>query len=210
LNDFLATRIEKLGVRIELNTEAAPALIEHYKPDVVILATGARPIVPKIDGIDRENVVTAKDILVNRADIGDKCVILGGGQLGCETAEFLSERGDKSITIVEMLERLASDTPERQGKQILLNVQAAKGVNILTQTKGEEISDKGLVVTDKNGQRQTIEADIIVLACGYIPNTDLLEELKRIVPEVHIIGDCIQPRTIMEAIADGSRIGRII
>jgi thioredoxin reductase len=91
-----------------------------------------------------------------------------------------------------------------------MNVQAASGVSTLTQTKGEEISDKGLVISDADGHRQTIEADIIVLACGYAPNTGLLEELKGIVPEIHTVGDYVQPRTIMEAIADGARIGRTV
>ena len=87
------------------------------------------------------------------------------------------EKG-KKVTIVELLERLASDMTEREGRQVLLDILAAKGVTMLTQTEGEEILDKGLVIANKDGQRQTIEADTIVLACGSMPNDNLLEELR--------------------------------
>jgi 2,4-dienoyl-CoA reductase (NADPH2) len=79
---------------------------------------------------------------------------------------------------------------------------------MLPGVKYEEITDKGLTITTKEGKKQTIEADTIVTALPLLPNTKLLKELDGIVPEVYTIGDCKDPHLIVDAIADGSRIGR--
>ncbi|MFC2066740.1 FAD-dependent oxidoreductase [Chloroflexota bacterium] len=207
--NFLAGQLKKLNVKVELNTEVTPALLGRYEPDVVILATGAIPLIPNIAGIGGTNVVTTEDVLANRVEVGERIAILGGGEVGCEVAEYLVEKG-KKVTIVETLDRLASGMTEREGRQILLDILAAKGVVMLTQTEGKEILDTGLVIADKDGRRQTIEADTIVLACGSMPNDNLIEELRGVVPELHIAGDCIKPRSILEAIDDGARIARVV
>ena len=75
---------------------------------------------------------------------------------------------------------------------------------------GTKITDKGLVITNKQGERQTIEADTIVCTADYKPNTELSQALAGISPELHLVGDCVEPLGIAEAIRDGSQIGRII
>lgn len=153
--------------------------------------------------------MTSEDILGHKAEVGERVAVLGGGQVGCEVAAYLAERG-KKVTVVEMLELLAKDLGKRQGRQFLIDYLKKKGVTFLTQMKGEEISDRGLVVTDKHGQKQTIEADTVALACGFIPDTGLLERMKGIVPEIHVAGDCVKARTILEAIDEAARIARLI
>jgi thioredoxin reductase len=95
-------------------------------------------------------------------------------------------------------------------KQLLLNWLAEKGTTMLTGVKYEEVTDKGLVITTKDGKKQTIEADTIVTALPMLPNTALLESLDGLVPEVYNVGDCHDPQLIVNAVADGSRIGRVI
>ena len=82
-----------------------------------------------------------------------------------------------------------------------------KGVNMLTGVKYEEITDKGLTLIDKDGNRQTIEADTIITALPLTPNTELAEKLKGIVPEVYTVGDCKEPQLIVDAIRDGLQTG---
>jgi 2,4-dienoyl-CoA reductase-like NADH-dependent reductase (Old Yellow Enzyme family)/thioredoxin reductase len=206
---YLVNQIRKQGVFIKLNTKVTPTLVKDDKPDVVIIATGALPIIPRISGIDKRNVFTAEEVLANKVKIGGRIVVLGGGVVGCEIAEYLAESG-KQVTIVEMLDSLARDITVRQGRQILLDILAAQGVVMITQAKGEEISNESLVITNKLGKRQSIEADSIVLACGYTPNIKLLGELNGEIPVIYIAGDCNKPRTICEAIDDGARIARSI
>jgi thioredoxin reductase len=81
---------------------------------------------------------------------------------------------------------------------------------MLTEVKYEEITDKGLTVTTKEGKRQILEADTIVTAMPLRANTDLLKSLEGSAPEIHAIGDCSEARLIIDAIAEGSRIGRAI
>jgi thioredoxin reductase len=80
---------------------------------------------------------------------------------------------------------------------------AEKGVTMLTGVSYDEITDKGLIVTTKDGKKQTIEADTIIPALPFTPNTELLESLKGKAPEVYVIGDCNEPRRIVDAIAAG-------
>ncbi|MCK4354472.1 MAG: hypothetical protein KAW83_04385 [Dehalococcoidia bacterium] len=78
---------------------------------------------------------------------------------------------------------------------------------MLTEIRYNEVTPKGLVVTTKEGERKTIEADTIVLAAGATPDKKLYEEIKGKVSNTYLAGDCVEPRTIREAIADGYRIG---
>lgn len=83
-------------------------------------------------------------------------------------------------------------------------------LNIFTEVKFEAITDKGIVITTKEGDKHTIEADTIMLALGEKPKDELARELEGKIPEIHLIGDCSKPFGIMEAIHDGTRVGRAI
>ena len=138
--------------------------------------------------------------------VGKRVVIIGGGIQGCELAEFLVKRDRRVIitntgTADELVEEFA---PERRLR--LLAWFSAKGVIIMNGVKYEEITDNGLTVTANEGKRQTIAADTIVLALPLSPDTRLLQTLKGKSLELTDIGDCSDPRLILDAIADGSRI----
>ena len=83
--------------------------IQKENPDVVIVAAGAVPAIPSIPGIKQKNVVTALDVISGRSEVGEKVIVVGGGMVGLETAEFLSTMG-KEVTIFEMLEEVGQDT----------------------------------------------------------------------------------------------------
>lgn len=85
-----------------------------------------------------------------------------------------------------------------------------KGVTMLAQVKYEKITDEGLIVTTKEGKKQTIQADSILTAMPLLPNADLLKSLEGKVQEVYQIGDCKVPGFMHDAISDGSRIARMI
>ena len=91
---YLIHRVEALGVDVRKNTEATTAAILEEKPDAVILATGARPLIPKLPGLESAKAVTAWDVL-EEGQAGPRVAIIGGGVVGCETAEFLAEKGTR-------------------------------------------------------------------------------------------------------------------
>jgi len=207
LIDYLTTQMVKRGVKVNLGIEVTPELIEEAKPDVVILATGVIPFTPEIPGIHRANVVTAQQALEGQP-IGKRVIVIGGELVGCETAEFLAEKG-KKVTMTrrgpEMATRIGPGV-----RALNLSRLTASGVTMLTGVKYEQVTDRGLAITTKEEERQIIEADTIVLAAGAKPNRRLSQALEGKVPEVYDIGDCTEPRGIAQAIADGYRIGRRI
>jgi pyruvate/2-oxoglutarate dehydrogenase complex dihydrolipoamide dehydrogenase (E3) component len=139
---------------------------------------------------------------------GKRVVVIGGGLHGCEVAEFLVKRGRK-VTIVEKSNVVGKDVIDfRLG--LLMDWFAKKGVTIITGAKSMKITDKGVVITTKKGERQTIEADTIVPTAPLAPNKALFKGLKGKVPKVYAIGDCKEPRLIVDAIADGWHIGNKI
>jgi len=214
---YLSRQVEKAGMKVELGKEVTTELVEAMKPDVVIVATGAAPLVPDdIPGIDKDRVVTAWDVLAGKAATAARnVVILGGGLVGCETADFLAETGDNlaagrtAVTIVEMLEDVALDMAN-EARHLLMQRLREKGVTILTSAKVKEILDDGVLFI-RDGQEESIHnADTIVLALGAKPVDHLFEEIKDKVVEVYVIGDAKEPRKVLEATADGAEVGRKI
>jgi pyruvate/2-oxoglutarate dehydrogenase complex dihydrolipoamide dehydrogenase (E3) component len=202
LAGYLSTQMEKRDVKVNLGVEATPELIEKAKPDAVILATGASPLVPDIPGIGRSNVFTAEQVLKGQL-VGEKVVVIGGELVGCETADFLAEMS-KKVTITRRGPKMATLVGPGV-REMLLGRLAALGVTMLTSVKYEKFTDKGLAITTKEGEKQIIEADTMVLAAGARPNRDLLKALEGKVPEIYNIGDSAKPGGIAEAMAEGYR-----
>jgi len=224
---YLHTQMIKLGVRVNLGIAVDRALIESIKPDVVILATGGLYSIPEIPGINSPKVVKAADL--NRRlkfflrffsprlliwatklwmPIGKNVVIIGGGIHGLQTAVFLVKRGRK-VTVVETAEKMGKMVIENH-KVRLFGWLAQKGVTLYPGVRYEEITDKGLTITTKEGERKPLAADTILPALPMVPDTGLIKSLKGIAPEIYQIGDCEDPALIIDAIGDGSRIGRAI
>lgn len=206
--DYLSNQIKKLNVKIELGIEVTPTLIDNLKPDVIILATGRIPIVPKIPGIDRPHVVKAEDVLSGKIEVRQRVVIIGGGIVGCETADYLSEKG-KQVIIIEMLPEMAMGMGLRMRSRLLDRLME-KGVNMLTSSKCQEIRAYDLIFLNSDGNRQNVEADTVLIAAGSQPNRELCQKIGTLVPETYLVGDCVEPGHIMEAIKDGSNTACMI
>ncbi len=224
---YLKTQITKLGVIVRLGKEVNLSVIEEINPDVVILAIGGVHNIPKIAGINERKVLHSYELhrqlkIVLRflgpkalerltklwMPVGKRVVVIGGAIQGCELAEFLVKRGRK-VTIVDTAEELGegmlSDDPVRLFKWL-----NQKGAAMMAGVKYEKITGEGMVITTKDGERKTLKADTIITALPLLPNADLLKNLEGKVPEIYQIGDCSEPGLMHDAIADGSRIARII
>ena len=138
--------------------------------------------------------------------LGKKVVIIGGAIQGAELAEFLVKRG-RQVTIVAGDEEISAGLPKRK-QQRLVEWLGEKGATMITGATCKEITEKGLVITTKEGVKQTIEADTVVPALPFKPDNKLFNELKGMVPEVYLIGDSKDPRLIIDAIAEGWRVGK--
>jgi len=204
---YLTRQTLALGVDVRLNTAATADLILSLRPDAVILATGAEPVIPDIPGLDKARVVTAVEVLAGEVEVGQKVIVIGGALVGCETAEILAARG-RQVTVtrrgLEMGTGLSE--PLRLG---LLGRLARMGVVLRPGVKYERLTDAGLTVILDDGKRETIPADTVVLAAGSTPRAELLSVLEGRVPRVYRIGDCLEARGIKDAIHEGARAGRL-
>lgn len=210
---YLAKRAYRAGVKVELNREVTPQVIEKHRPDVVIIATGGLPPIPvDISDIDVGNVVTAWDVLSGGVFPGPNVLIIGGGSVGCETADYLAhvvddlQPGGNRVTIIEMLDNLCMDdlSPFRS---LLIQRLRSKGVSIITKARVTKILADGVTYV-KDGQEETHRGiDTVVLATGTRSNNLLSEELKTSSTPIFVIGDAKQPRKTIEAIAEGAEIG---
>lgn len=224
---YLETQIARLGVRIHLGKEVDRALVERVGPDVLILATGGEYAVPEIPGIESGKVVRAAALnrrlkkylrffgpgLLNRATkiwmpVGKRVVIIGGGIHGLQLAVFLVKRGRK-VTVVDTAEEMGEGVIENYRVRLFWWLQR-KGVPLLPGVRYERITDQGLTVTTREGERKTLPADTLLPALAMAPDADRVRSLEGTAPEIYQIGDCGNPALIIDAIGDGSRIGRAI
>ena len=205
---YLSTQMRKLGVTVELGKEATAESVQKEEPQVVFVATGATSIIPDIPGIEKKKVVTGVDVLLGRKEAGELVVVVGGGLVGSETALYLAQKG-KRVTIVEILDDLVRDAFKANRMYLLEMLDDAK-VEALTGTSVLEITDDGITVAGKGGKRSMLEADTVVLALGLESCNGLAEALQDKVPEVYAVGDCVEPRKVINAIWEGFRTARLI
>ena len=202
LKPWLERQLELTGVRVHLGKEITRDDILALAPDVVVFATGVRPAHPPIPGV--ELTVNAKRILEGEKT-GKRVVIVGGGSVGCETAELLATRS-KTVTIVEMRDALAENTG-KTAQTILLGHLKARGVTMLTGCRVEQITEKGVTCTMKNGGMRLLAADTVVLAVGDVPDASLYESLKDDGIELYNIGDANGGGIIPNAVYEGYSVG---
>lgn len=207
--NWLRESAKELSLRIRLNEKATFEGVACLRPDAVILATGSGPLIPgNIPGIRNANVITAHDVLAGRIAIkGKKVVVAGGGSVGCETADFLAQAND--VCLVEMSGGLAVDM-ERINRAALLERLEAKRIGIKLDTRLEEVEPRGVKVRDKNSQYE-IPADFVVLAMGVVPFLpEWVERLRDTGAECFVVGDAQGPGQLIDAVIQGTAIGRAI
>ncbi len=203
--EFLEGQLKKLSVETHLNKEIKVEEIMKEAPDVLIVATGSRPTIPDIPGQDYDSVVTAHDLLAReRTAKGKKIVIIGASQTGCETAEFLAEKGCE-VTIIDQLpaNELAPDAIPDHRNPLLARL-IARGVKIYTEQTAKEIKQNCLVVATADVGERLLEADSIVLATGTEPVKEIADQVRDKVPEIYVIGDSAGYHKIADAIYAGS------
>ncbi len=195
---------KKCGVDFRFGTRADAGQVLAEKPDVVIVATGGEPSIPEIPGIDNPKVVTATDILLGKKAAGKKVLIIGGGLVGSETADFLGEHGHE-VTIVEALPEIAEDVQESVKHFLLLRLKRHE-VRIETNAKVIEILQDGVKVEKGGREKQLTGFDTVVIAVGAKSVNDLKPQLEGKVPELYVIGDASRPRKAIDAIEEAASL----
>ncbi len=206
---YFTTQLNKTGVTVKLNTAVTADTIAAASWDVVIVATGAAPLVPAgISGIENAIVSTGHDVLSGEVPMGDKVVVVGGGMVGCEVAGYLAERGVGQVTILEMLPDVAMDAIAVCNRQFLMEDLSAHHVSIVTGATVKEITPDGLAYTKEGKDVSLNGISNVVLAVGVTSFDPISKALDGKVPELYVIGDASQPRMAVDAIEAGTRLAR--
>ncbi len=195
--------LKKLDLEIKLNSEVKPDLVEREKPDVLILATGSKPAMPKIPGLEKEKVTTAIDLLLGKKRAGEKVFVLGGGLIGCETALWLAQQG-KKVTIGEILKDLmiAGIPVQHMNRMMLMNLLKFHKVDVLVNTSLLEVTEDGVLLSDPGSGKKNVKVDTVVVAVGLSPEQDLYNSLRGKSPGLFLIGDSRKAQNVMGSIWD--------
>ena len=195
--DYLIRRVGKLPIDVHLNTCATPELARSFAPDVIIAAFGSSPFSPNIPGMDGDNVLTAAEAHMHPEKVGQKVVVAGGGDTGCELAGHLHQLG-REVSIVEMRDFVARDTGFTL-RIALMDIIEGK-VNCLTRSKLVSIGRNSVDIEGADGTISTVPADTVVLALGSRPREQEAEAYREIAPDFWIIGDCREAKNVRNAI----------
>lgn len=194
---------EKYGVKMVYNTEVTTEFIKEQQPDVLIVATGAIPFKLDIPGNDGDNVYMANDVLVGKKILGNSALVIGGGMVGVETAEFCREYCEK-VAVVEMKPEVAMDLYMTVRSELLKRFKKT-GIEIYTNTTVTRIEGNN-VYAERDGEEVVFEGyDNIIFAVGSKPYQPF-EDVETLAPEVYVIGDAKEARSALEAIYEGARI----
>ncbi|MHA1229807.1 MAG: oxidoreductase [Candidatus Helarchaeota archaeon] len=202
--DYYNFKIKDLNIDLRLNTELSVKLVEEIKPDLLILATGSVPIVPEIEGLDSVDYKLFNEVLENKTEVGENVVIIGGGMVGIELAEFLVDKG-KKVTIIEKLKRLGSNIDQMVSFVIMYYLEQEKNIKKYLNANVKKVSKNKLEFEIK-GKSTEIEFDDLIISTGvkqYIPPID---EIHQKVPTIKKIGDCKKPRKIVDAVSEAYKL----
>ncbi len=216
---FQQVYVERNGVDVRTNTEVTPQMAAAEAPDVIVVAAGAEPIVPPFPGLEESRWMTAYDLLDGKAEITtETAFIVGAGTAGLETAEYLARRGVRSIVVKRKPEVGGKLDP--LARAVLLKRLESLGVDVRT---GVEVvrfesdeAGQGTVIARPYPHREDapelrFPAETVIIALGLRADHSLVEALEaQGGPQVHVIGDCVEPREALEAVWEGFDVGRTL
>jgi len=211
LLDWFLRELENLNIEIKTGAEMNSSRLRAENPEVTIIATGSKPIIPDIPGVENGKVIMASDLLLGRKMVGKEVLVLGGGLIGCETALWLTQQGRRVILVEILPDLLSAGIPvQHMNRLMLLDLLGFYRMEVLTGTSLLEIFEDRVILKDQCSQKRTFSPDSIVLAVGLEPQKRLYEELRGQIPYLYLIGDARSPKNIMNAVWDAYEIGRMI
>lgn len=207
LRDHLQDKLETSSVDTQFGERITGDDIRAADPDAVVVATGARPLVPSIPGVERDYVYHTWDLLADDNTVSGDVVVIGAGQTGCETAERLADDG-RNVTILEMQDVVAPGMEPISRADALERFADEKRITIHTGQQVTEIGPEAVIA--ENEERVAYEAEAVILATGSRANDDLVDDIADMDVEVYVAGDANEPNNIHAAIHDGCDIAHSI
>lgn len=180
--------------------------------DRLLLATGSRPVVLPLPGVDLKGVCTFRDLddvdrMIAAAQTGGRAVVIGGGLLGLEAAHGLARRG-MQVSIVHLMDRLMERQLDAPAAELLRQKLEAREINVLLEAQTEAILGTGHVNAVRLKDGTELPADLVVMAVGIKPEIALAQSaglrcergvlvndtMQTFDPRVYAVGECVQHR----------------
>jgi pyruvate/2-oxoglutarate dehydrogenase complex dihydrolipoamide dehydrogenase (E3) component len=201
---YLKVSLDKCPVNIRLGQQANVSEITSLSPDVVIVATGSRSGLLSIPRIDSDFVIQARDLYEGRPVVGNKIVIIGGGDIGCETADWLAGPS-KTVSVVEIAPEVLAKM-KKIPKERLLTRLSEKGVHFYKETKVTSIEGRSVRLKKKDEKELILEADLVVIAINAEPEDVLFHNLKGKIKEAIVVGDAASPGNLGAALRNATEV----
>lgn len=200
---------KRKGIEIRLSTKVTKEIIEEINPEEVVIAVGAAPMMLNVKGGDLGHVTNSHDVLAGKEKVSGDVVVVGGGLVGLEVAEYLAGNVGK-ITVVEMLDQVAKDLGELR-KICVMESLYKEGIATITNAKCTEIKEKSIVI-DKEGNLEEIPCDSVVIAIGARSRdySDLKEVCEGKNIPFHVIGDAVRARRALNCVHEAADVARQI
>jgi 2,4-dienoyl-CoA reductase-like NADH-dependent reductase (Old Yellow Enzyme family)/thioredoxin reductase len=204
----LAEMAKQAKVDIRLGKKASAQTIQDSHADMVILATGGVPLTIPFPGLEQTRWVLAADLLDGAAQVNSEtALVIGGGLVGLESADYLASRGVK-VSVVEMLPQVGAGM-DMLARNMLLNRLKKQGVTLHAQTKVTGLGADEVLV-EQEGVVNRLPIETVVMAVGVRANRELPDDLENSGLAIHVIGDAVKPRNVLEAIWEGFEMARQI
>ncbi len=203
---YYQRQLELLNVDVQYNTTVDRNTVESYNADILVTATGSTPRVIALPGT--KSAVTADQVLLDQAAVGENVVVIGGGLVGCETALWLAQKG-KKVAVVEMQPEILGGhgALPHMNHDMLVDLLAFHNIDIYKNASVVDSNEESVQVKQED-QTFELTADTVITSVGYVENNTLYEELKDLNLPVHNIGDSSKVHNIMYAIWDAYELAR--
>ena len=201
--EWLGAQAKKMGVTLHPGVEVTEKMIQDGNPEAVILALGGEKIVPDIPGIDLPHVCDAWQILMGEAAPKKHALVIGGGLIGMETADFLSQKGTHA-TLVEVLKRSPVLKITSHGYMLHTRLREA-GCRLLFDTTVKRVEPSSVTLVSQGTEEVLSPVDQVVVAVGLRPVTSLKKFLEEKGVRHFVVGDAVSPRRIIEATEEGAK-----
>ena len=194
-------RCEKDGVRIILDQEVTLELIRKEDPDAVIVATGAKPLVLPIEGIDQPEILSGSAVLDGKCAPGKRVLVVGGGMVGCEIAALLGEQ-EHEVDVIELRGEIGADVIKEHKIYLMKDFEQYR-IGQITGAKVCRFYKDGVEYEGADGTRHEARGyDSVVLAMGYRSFNPFAGQIEKLGKEVYVIGDASQARRALDATSE--------
>ncbi len=201
--EWLGTQARKMGVNLHSGVKVTEKMIQDENPEAVILAAGGEKIIPDIPGIDLPHVCDAWQILMGEVTPNQNALVIGGGLIGMETADFLSQKGTH-VTLVEVLKRSPVLKITSHGYMLHTRLREA-GCKLVFDTSVRRIEPSSVILGSQGKEEVLSPVDQVVVAVGLKPVASLKKFLEGKGVRHFVVGDAVSPRRIIEATEEGAK-----